>query len=245
MKKSILIFIITYKASFRLEKVFNKIPFNKLNQYNVKILISDDASSDNTVMFARKIKINNKNILLNLNRINKNYGGNIKYCLNYAIRNNYNSAVMLHGDNQYDPNYIISMKKKMNTGKYAAICGSRMINKKNALRGHMPLYKFFGNIILTSIFNFFYKTKFTDCHSGFWFYNLSSIKKINLNQITNSFNFDNQLRIKLIKNYKIAEVAIKTYYGTERSSVHLFYAINFLIDIFKDIFLKKYFFKKK
>ncbi len=152
---------------------------------------------------------------------------------------------MLHGDNQYDPNYIVKMIKKMNIKKYAAICGSRMINKNDALKGGMPLYKFFGNIILTNIFNFFFNTKFTDCHSGFWFYNLSVIKKINFDQNTNSFNFDNQLRIKLIKNYKIAEIAIKTYYGTERSSVHLFYALNFVIDLLKEIFLKKYFFKLK
>jgi GT2 family glycosyltransferase len=245
MKKSILIFIITYKASFRLQKVFNRIPFNQLKNFKIKILISDDGSFDNTIFFARKIKVNNNNVILNINKINKGYGGNIKFCLNYSISNNYDYAVMLHGDNQYDPNYIVKMIKKMNIKKYAAICGSRMINKNDALKGGMPLYKFFGNIILTNIFNFFFNTKFTDCHSGFWFYNLSVIKKINFDQNTNSFNFDNQLRIKLIKNYKIAEIAIKTYYGTERSSVHLFYALNFVIDLLKEIFLKKYFFKLK
>lgn len=245
MKKSILIFIITYKASFRLQKVYNRIPFNKLKNFEIKILISDDASFDNTRLFARKIKLNNNNIILNLNKINLGYGGNIKHCLNYSIINNYDYAVMLHGDNQYDPNYIIKMIKKMSIKKYAAICGSRMINKCDALKGKMPLYKFFGNIILTNIFNFFYNTKFTDCHSGFWFYNLSVIKKVKFDQNTNSFNFDNQLRIKLIKNYKIAEIAIKTYYGTERSSVHLFYALNFLGDILKDFFLKRYFRKLK
>ena len=38
-KKKILIFIITYKASFRLRDVFDKIPFKKLNKYNISVLL--------------------------------------------------------------------------------------------------------------------------------------------------------------------------------------------------------------
>jgi len=105
----------------------------------------------------------------------------------------------------------------------------------------MPKYKFIGNIVLTKIFNLFFNTKFTDCHSGFWFYNLSCIKKINLKKIENNFNFDNQLRINLIKKkLNIIEIPIKTYYGSERSSVHLFYALRFLLDLFKSKLFKNY-----
>jgi hypothetical protein len=234
MKKSILIFIITYNASFRLKSVFNKIPLNN-NKFNLKILISDDASKDDTRIVAKKIKNIHQCVLLNFNKKNKNYGGNIKYCLNYSIKNDYDYAVMIHGDDQYDPSIIFDMIKKIaNNKNYAAVCGSRMINKKNALKGGMPLYKFIGNIFLTNVFNFFYNTKFTDCHTGFWIYNLSILKKINYNQVTNSFNFDNQLRIKLIKNYKISEFSIKTFYRNEKSSLHLIYSFRFLIDIFLD-----------
>ena len=55
VKKKILIFIISYKASFRLLDVYKKIPFKKLKQYNVSILFSDDASKDDTIIFAGKI----------------------------------------------------------------------------------------------------------------------------------------------------------------------------------------------
>jgi hypothetical protein len=43
-----------------------------------------------------------------------------------------------------------------------------MHNKKAALKGGMPIYKFIGNIFLTKLFNFLYKTSFTDCHTGYW-----------------------------------------------------------------------------
>ena len=56
MKDKILIFIITYKASFRVLDVIKKIPFKYLKDKNYKILISDDDSKDNTIEFIKKIK---------------------------------------------------------------------------------------------------------------------------------------------------------------------------------------------
>ena len=58
MKDKILIFIITYKASFRVLDVIRKIPFKYLKNKNYKILISDDDSRDNTIEFIKKIKKN-------------------------------------------------------------------------------------------------------------------------------------------------------------------------------------------
>ena len=80
VKKKILIFIISYKASFRLLDVYKKIPFKKLKKYNISILFSDDASRDDTIIFARKIKHQNKNkkIIVKKNKINLGYGGILK-----------------------------------------------------------------------------------------------------------------------------------------------------------------------
>ena len=64
---------------------------------------------------------------------------------------------------------------------------------------------------------------------------MTFIKKIDLKKIENNFNFDNQLRINLIKKkFNILEVPIKTYYGTEKSSMHFLYAARFLFDILKN-----------
>ena len=42
-----------------------------------------------------------------------------------------------------------------------------------------------------------------------------------LKNLSSTFNFDNQMRISLIKNkLKIEEIPIKTIYGNERSSKH-------------------------
>ena len=201
MKKKILIFIITYHASFRLKKVFDLIQYKKLKNYNIKTLISEDNSGDDTLEVAKKIHKKNKSFTtLKNNKTRLNYGGNIKSCLSYAINNNFDYAIMLHGDGQYHPRYILPIIKKLEQSEGAAVCGSRMMNKKNAIKGNMPFYKFVGNIFLTKLFNIVYSTNFTDCHTGYWIYNFKYIKKDTLKNLTSTFNFDNQMRISLVKN---------------------------------------------
>ena len=67
-RKKLLIFIITYKASHRLSDVFNKIPFKNLSNYKTRILISDDASNDDTVFYANNIKKKSRNVFLKINK---------------------------------------------------------------------------------------------------------------------------------------------------------------------------------
>ena len=68
-------------------------------------------------------------------------------------------------------------------------------------------------------------------------YNLKYVKKKIISSLTNTFNFDNQMRINLVKKkLEIKEIPIKTIYGNERSSVHFIYAIKFFFEtIFKKI----------
>ena len=63
MKKKILIFIITYQASYRLKKVFDLIELKTLKNYKIKILISDDDSKDDTLEVSKKIYKKNKLII--------------------------------------------------------------------------------------------------------------------------------------------------------------------------------------
>ena len=173
MKKKLLIFVVTYKASFRIFNLIKKIPFKKLSKFDYQIYISDDNSDDNISLKYIKLtkyKFGSK-VKLNFNKNNIGYGANIKKCIKYALKNKYDYAAMLHGDNQYDPKYLSNMINLM-TGKdkYDAIVGSRLMNKKSALKGNMPLYKYLGNIFLSTYFNFFFNLKFTDCHTGYCMY---------------------------------------------------------------------------
>ena len=228
----ILIFIITYKASFRVNNILNEMPFNYLKKFNYKILLSDDCSNDDTKDFIIKIKnkYKDKNIIININSKNLGYGGNIKKCMTYAYKNRFNYAAMVHGDNQYSSKYLKEMIDTIIKTDCAAVSGSRMKIKKSALNGGMPFYKFIGNIFLTNFFNFFHNTNFTDCHTGYWVYNLRKIKSNWIKKFSSGFLFDLDMRLELLKQkLSIKEIFIITRYGSERSSVHLNYAIFFFI----------------
>ena len=67
--------------------------------------------------------------------------------LKYAVKRNFDFAIMIHGDDQYDSKYIPAMVKKLKYPKVNIVTGSRMLNKKKAIKGGMPIYKFVGNII--------------------------------------------------------------------------------------------------
>lgn len=226
----ILLFIITYKASYRIKKVINEIPFKFFRKFNYKILISDDFSNDNTKKYIQIIKKKHKRVILNFNSKNVGYGANIKKCMSYAYKHKYDYAAMIHGDNQYSPKYLNKMFDKIIKNKCISVTGSRMKIKKNAIKGGMPFYKFLGNIVLTKIFNLFHETSFTDCHTGYWIYDLKKIKKKWLKEFDNGFLFDLDMRTKLVKEkQEIKEIPIYTRYGSERSSIHLKYALGFFI----------------
>ena len=230
MKNKKLVFIVTYKSSKKIEDIFKKI--KEIKEFkNYDIYISDDNSPDDTVYYLKKIK--NKKIKISFNKKNLGYGGNIKKCLKYAFKYNYKKAVMIHGDDQYHVKYVPILFKKLEQKNTAAVTGSRMKLKKGALKGNMPIYKFFGNLILTYFFNLVFKSNFTDCHTGLWSYNLEKIKKIDFNKIDSGYNFDSQLRIKLVVNkFIIDEIPIETFYRDEHSNFHIKYSLNFFKELF-------------
>ena len=71
----------------------------------------------------------------------------------------------MHGDGQYAPEYLPKLLKKFDENSYcAAVFGSRMIKSGSALSGGMPLYKFFGNKILTLIQKILLTSKLSEFH---------------------------------------------------------------------------------
>ena len=246
-RQKLLIFIITYKAKQRVYNVFKKINFNELKKYKTHVLISDDCSNDSTIHYSKKILKKFKFVKLNINKKNLGYGGNIKKCISYAIKNKFKYAVMIHGDGQYSPKYINQLLKNLKEENNYASTGSRLKSGfKSAIIGGMPLYKLIGNIFLTKYFNFVFKTDFKDAHTGLWAYKIEMFKKIKLQELPNTFNFDQKIRISLIKKgLKINEIPIQTIYADERSQLHFLYAIKFFF-ITTLYFLKlNYLFNKK
>ncbi len=216
-KPRILIFVVAYEAQSTLEKVLNRIP-EEVFHYDTEILVIDDSSQDKTFEVGVKYS-ESKNkypITMLYNEENQGYGGNQKLGYSYAIKNNFDIVVLLHGDGQYAPECIPALIEPLLKGSADAVFGSRMLTKGSARKGGMPLYKFIGNKILTKIQNFLLKANFSEFHSGFRVYSVAALSKIPFQYNSNDFHFDTEIIIQLIMgNFKVKELPIPTYYGDE------------------------------
>jgi len=234
MKKiKLLIFIVAYNAEKTIQSVINRIPKKLSLIYDLEVLIIDDCSKDYTFKICKEISKSQKSYFkLNIlyNPKNQGYGGNQKIGYHYSIKKKFDFVVLLHGDGQYAPEELPKLLNGLHHGKFDVVIGSRMIKKKDALKGGMPLYKLVGNVILTKIQNFLLKTHLAEFHSGYRIYSVKSLKKIPFYLNTNDFHFDTEILIQLfLINSKIKEISIPTFYGDEICHVNgIKYAFNII-----------------
>ncbi|OGM32363.1 hypothetical protein A3D00_05100 [Candidatus Woesebacteria bacterium RIFCSPHIGHO2_02_FULL_38_9] len=226
IKPNIAIFIIAYNAAQTLISAYKRIPRQTKIQAK-EIYCFDDCSDDNTYYAGLGYKTSHKIKKFNLYKNPKNlgYGGNQKKGYRYAIKKNYDVVVMLHGDAQYAPERMPQLLEPFNSDNWndiGVVMGSRMLG--NPLKGGMPLYKFFGNKIITFFENLILGTNFSEFHSGYRAFNMNAFKNIPFDACSNGFHFDTQILILLLKaGYRIVEVPIPTYYGPgSRSYVNVF-----------------------
>ena len=257
------IFIVAYNAERHLESLIKRIPEQLLPLF-AEIFIIDDSSSDLTYDVATRIKERYHHCNINVYRtpFNRGYGGNQKLGYLYCIEKNYDLVVLLHGDGQYAPEYLPKVLAAFQDDT-DAVFASRMINKTEALKGGMPLYKWFGNQILTHIENKLLGTHLSEFHTGYRAYRIATLKKLPFIHNSDDFHFDTEIIIQLIATKcNIVEVPIPTFYGDEKCHVNslkyakdcvnsimryhlvnigLFYSRNFDFDLFET---ESYRFKK-
>ncbi len=215
--KKIALFIVAYNAERHIQKTIERIPKDIINSL-AEIYFIDDSSNDKTVEKTKAVfkKLGIRNYRVMRTPFNQGYGGNQKIGYYYAIKNNYDYVIMLHGDGQYPPEFIPLIIEQFENPKVSAVFGSRMINKYQAIRGGMPLYKWLGNQILTGIENKLMNSRLSEFHSGYRAYSVNALKSIPFYLNSNDFHFDTDIIIQfLANNLKIVEISIPTHYGDE------------------------------
>ncbi|OGJ87530.1 MAG: hypothetical protein A2487_16655 [Candidatus Raymondbacteria bacterium RifOxyC12_full_50_8] len=241
MKPKVLIFVVAYNAESHIESVLSRIPavLKDKEKYDTHVLIIDDASKDNTVEVSNSYKIQNSTLPLEIfkNPVNQGYGGNQKIGFHYAIKNDFDVVALLHGDGQYAPECLPDLLEPIICGDADVVFGSRMLNKKSAIAGKMPLYKFIGNIILTKVQNLLLKSNLSEFHSGYRIYSVMALKRIPFQYNSNGFDFDTDIIIQLIDNsLRIKEIPIPTYYGNEICRVN---GMRYAFDVVKTTLLSR------
>jgi len=229
------ILIVAYNAQDTLAKVLDRIPSDFATQID-SILVCDDASTDDTHKVGLKYQSNSKlPLTIVRHQINLGYGGNQKTGYQWALEKNLDLVVLLHGDGQYAPEYLPQMVEPIVSGRADVVFGSRMITQGGARKGGMPLYKFVGNKILTTLQNRLAKVSLTEWHSGYRAYSTAALRKVNYLKNSDYFDFDSQIILQMIgARQRIVEIEIPTFYGDEISRVNgVKYGIKILIHTLK------------
>ncbi len=236
----LLIFIVAYNAEKTIESVLQRIPEHLQDLYEVEVLIIDDSSQDDTfrrselIGRAKKISFN---LTVLYNPVNQGYGGNQKIGFHYALKQDFDWVALVHGDGQYAPECLPELVDVLASGQADVVFGSRMIEKRSALKGGMPLYKYAGNKTLTTFQNWMLGSKLSEFHSGYRLYAIDALRKIPFQKNSNDFHFDTEIIIQLIfAKLRIKELHIPTFYGDEICHVN---GMKYAWDVFKATLLAK------
>src|ERR1044071_165684 len=238
-RERLLIFIVAYNAQTTIEKVLSRIP-PSLQSAEVEVLIIDDSSTDNTFLDGLRYQRRNSAFKITVLRTpeNQGYGGNQKLGYRYAIDNGFDIVALIHGDGQYAPEKLPALLGPLVHGEADAVFGSRMIDKKAARQGGMPAYKWVGNQILTTFQNRMLKTALSEFHSGYRLYSTAALAQIPFEKNTNDFHFDTEIIVQLVmKNLRICELPIPTYYGDEICHVN---GMKYAWDVFRTMLRAKF-----
>ena len=223
--KRICVVLPAYNAVDTLEKTYKEIPFDIVDD----VVLVDDASNDKTSQKAKEIGINH----VIRHEKNRGYGGNQKSCYKKALDLNADIIVMLHPDYQYTPKLIHAMTSVIANEVYPVTIGSRILGK-GAIKGGMPLYKYFANRVLTLTQNILMKQKLSEYHSGYRAFSAEIFSKIDIEKNSDDFVFDNQMISQIFyAGYEIGEITCPTKYFEEASSINFSRSVTYGLGVLK------------
>ncbi len=234
------VMVVAYDAERHIERLLERIPAD-VAALLAEIFVLDDCSRDRTaeVAAAAGRKLGLERLRVFRTPQNRGYGGNQKVGYTYAIETGLDIVIMLHGDGQYPPEHLTDLIAAFAEPDVDVVLGSRMINRRDALRGGMPIYKWVGNQVLTRFENAMLGVALAEFHTGFRGYRVARLRAIPFRYGSDGFHFDTEILIQFISaGCRIAEVPIPTHYGDEVCHVN---GMRYAWDCAKDVVLYRAF----
>ena len=189
-------------------KILNAIPKNFDDFGEVKLLVVNDGSSDDTIGQA---KIAGATVI-NHSR-NMGVGKAFHTAINYSLKVKADILVSIDADGQFDVNEIKKMIEPI-VEKRADFCiGNRFWNSSPK---NMPALKYWGNKQISRIVSYISKNKIHDASCGFRAYSKECLFSLNLQ---GNFTYTHETILELLhKGFVVAQVSVEVKYFEERVS---------------------------
>jgi glycosyltransferase involved in cell wall biosynthesis len=209
--KKVVVVLPAYNAARTLRRTVDEIPREIVDA----VILTDDASSDNTSDLAREM-----GLITIRHDHNRGYGGNQKTCYTAALAQGADIVVMLHPDYQYTPKLVSAMASMIAYGEYDGVLASRILGR-GALKGGMPLYKYIANRGLTFAENILIREKMSEYHTGYRAWSRDLLQRLPLLSCSDDFVFDNQMVVQAMYfGFRVGELSCPTKYFEEASSIN-------------------------
>lgn len=170
----ILLFIPGYNCEKQVIRVLKQLD-EEVMKYITEIIFVNNRSTDNTEKAVLEFKKKN-NLPVHVLRNDENYnlGGSHKVAFNYALENNFDYVIVLHGDDQGNIHDLLSYLKNEDYKKYDCLLGSRF-NKGSKLIGYSK-FRIFGNRVFNLIFTICIGRRIKDLGAGLNMYKVEILK---------------------------------------------------------------------
>ena len=195
----LVILMLAYNEEKRISKTILKIPRQIPGINQVKILVVNDGSTDNTV----DIALNAGADKIVSHKMNMGVGAGFMTGIRNAISMDADIVVTVDADGEANLEHLPDLINPIINNQFDVVIGTRF------WKGNTSTYKklnYFGNQIFTKIVSFVAGHKFTDTQTGFRAYSRNAIENIS---VVNNFTYTQEVLLDLhFKKFRIGETPI-------------------------------------
>ena len=221
LKKTIAVVVPAYNEEKLIARTLKEIP-----DLVDKMIVVDDASTDNTARIIAELAENDQRIQLIRHEVNQGVGGAIVTGYRKARDLEIDATVVMAGDAQMDPNDLIRIIEPVANGSADYTKGNRLFYGDSW--NMIPHYRYLGNSFLslmTKISSGYWHI--ADSQSGYTAISLIALQRINLDKIYKRYGMPNDLLIKLNQHdFRVRDVHVRPVYNVgEKSGIKLIQVI--------------------
>jgi len=239
VQRKIAVVVPAYNEEKLIDQTLNSIP-----PLVDKIIVVDDASTDNTAQIVKKKAKEDQRICFLEHEVNEGVGGAIATGYMKARDLKMDVTVVMAGDAQMDPRDLIHIIEPVANGSAHYAKGNRLFY--GDAWNMIPRYRCLGNSflsLLTKIASGYWHI--ADSQSGYTAISLVALQRINLDKIYKRYGMPNDLLIKLnLHDFRVRDVHVRPVYNVgEKSGIRLMRVIPKISWILFKGFWQRLFFK--